>query len=229
LAPLPLISVIIPVFNAERYVGAAIRSVLAQTYRPLEIIAIDDGSTDRGAEVLAGFPEVRWLSQPNSGISAARNRAVALATGDYLAFLDADDLWVADKLARQYAAFQADPDLDLVFGQVCQFHDRTTADPLAARPPAPAELQPGYLPSALLLPRATFLRVGLFETNWRMGEFTSWYLRAQEAGLRVAMLPELVAWRRLHQTNNGLQQRQSINDYVRILKASLDRRRANQP
>ena len=84
---------------------------------------------------------------------------------------------------------------------------------------------PGYHPGTMLIKRHAFFRVGLFETNWQVGEFISWYLRLRELELRTIMLPELVMWRRLHETNLGIRQRQSITDYVRVLKASLDRRR----
>jgi hypothetical protein len=78
----------------------------------------------------------------------------------------------------------------------------------------------------MLVRRPAFERVGLFETGWRVGEFISWYLRATEAGLRTLMLPEVVLRRRLHETNQGIRERGAATDYVRILKASLDRRRA---
>jgi hypothetical protein len=86
---------------------------------------------------------------------------------------------------------------------------------------------PGYIPSAVMIRRDAFNRVGPFETIMRVGEFASWYLHAAEMGLRMLMLQDLVAWRRLHKTNTGIQQRQALTDYVRILKASLDRRRAD--
>jgi len=85
---------------------------------------------------------------------------------------------------------------------------------------------PGYLPGTMLIEREAFLRAGGFETNWQVGEFVSWYARAAELGIRTMMLPDLVALRRLHETNKGIRQRQAVTDYVQILKASLDRRRA---
>jgi hypothetical protein len=86
---------------------------------------------------------------------------------------------------------------------------------------------PGYSASTVMIRREAFKRVGPFETSMHVGEFISWYLRAAEIGLRMLMLEELVAWRRLHKTNTGILQRRALTDYVRILKASLDRRRLN--
>ena len=94
-ATTPTISVIIPVYNAEKYIAQTIQSALGQTHRPAEILIIDDGSTDRSWEILQSFasePTVRLLTQPNSGVSCARNHGLAKATGQWIGFLDSDDL-----------------------------------------------------------------------------------------------------------------------------------------
>jgi glycosyltransferase involved in cell wall biosynthesis len=217
-----LISVIIPVYNGESFVADAIQSVLAQTYRHVEIIVVDDGSTDGSAAVVQQFHSVQYIFQENAGISAARNRGIKQARGDFFAFLDADDIWVEEKLALQTNAIIENANLHLVFGHVQQFYGQYLSDKSLAT----MELAPGYIPSTMLVKRDAFFRVGLFETIWKMGEFASWYLRSLELGLQNLMLPDLVAWRRIHDSNNGIQQRESIRDYVHIVKASLDRRRA---
>ena len=119
----PLVSVIIPVYNREKYLAEAIESVLAQTYRPIEVIVVDDGSTDGSADIAKRFGSpVRYYFQPNSGAGAARNRGIAVARGSFLAFLDSDDLWVEDKLTHQMAAFERHSDVDIVSGHVRQFY-----------------------------------------------------------------------------------------------------------
>jgi glycosyltransferase involved in cell wall biosynthesis len=223
----PLVSVIIPVYNCDRYLAQAIESVQAQTYQPLEIIVVDDGSTDGSAEVAKSFGSaVQYCFQVNSGTAAARNRAIELAKGDFFAFLDADDLWVEDKLTRQMAAFSNQPDLDAVFGQVQQFLSPELPENLKGKLHCPTELMPGHIPSALLIKRDSFFRVGLFETQWKLAEFASWQVRATELKLRTMTLSDLVAKRRLHETNKGIEQRQYQIEYARILKSSLDRRRS---
>ncbi len=222
-----LVSVIIPVYNCDRYLAQAIESVLAQTYRPIELIVIDDGSTDRSAAVAQRFGDsVLYCFQPNSGTGAARNQGIELARGGFFAFLDADDLWVEDKLARQMAAMSSNPELDVVFGQVQQFRSPELDESVKKSIHCPPELMPGYSPSAMLIKREAFFRVGQFETNWQVGEFVNWYVRATDLGIRKMMLPDLVARRRLHETNQGVRQRHAAIQYVQILKASLDRRRA---
>lgn len=223
----PLISVIVPVYNCDHYLGEAIESVLAQTYQSLEVIVVDDGSTDGSAAEAKRFgSSVQYCFQFNSGAGAARNQGIDLAQGSFFAFIDADDLWVEDKLIYQMAAFDKYPELDMVFGQVKQFHSLDLDESIKRKIHCPTELLPGYLPGTMLIKRDAFFRVGLFEANWKVGEIVDWYLKAIEQGLRSFMLPEVLLKRRLHETNMGIHERQSRTDYVHILKASLDRRRA---
>src|SRR5688572_13312922 len=101
---LPLISCVVPVFNGERYLSETLESIFAQSYRPLEVIVADDGSTDRTPDTVAGYGDrIRYLKQENAGASAARNLGLEAARGEFIAFLDADDLWHAEKLQRQMA------------------------------------------------------------------------------------------------------------------------------
>lgn len=222
----PLVSVVVPVHNGERYVADAIESVLAQAYRPLEIVVVDDGSTDHSAQVLARFgDQIRYSYQENRGTGAARNRGVDLARGRLLAFLDQDDLWTAGKLALQIETLADDPSAGGVFGMVAQFHSPELGDEWKASIHCPAHPVPGYLPSALLVWREAFLRVGLFQEHWKLVEWTEWMVRAIEAGISFRLLPQVVARRRLHERNKGLAMRVFRDEYPRILKALLDRRR----
>ena len=221
-----LVSVIMPVYNGESYLVEAIESVLSQTYQPIEIIVVDDGSTDHSATLIKRFaPLVRYYFQTNSGTAAARNLGTHVARGSFFAFLDQDDLWVENKVTLQIAAFDSEPKPDLVFGHVRQFHSPDLDQSLRNRIHCPSSPMPGYSPSAMLVKREAFFRVGPFDTSWQVGEWANWYVRATELKLAMMMLPDLVTWRRLHGANKGLLQRQSVTEYARILKASLDRRR----
>jgi PST family polysaccharide transporter len=223
-----LVSVIIPVYNGERYLGEAIESVLAQTHRPIDVIVVDDGSTDGSSEVAKGYSaSVGVAVQANAGSGAARNRGVELARGGLLAFLDADDRWPEYKLARQVEALELNPQLDAVFGQVRQLRDGPEWKSGVLEPScSPAFLMTGYVPGTMLIRREAFLRVGPFQTAWKVGEFIDWYARATEIGLQMECLPDLVLWRRVHQMNQGIVERASVSDYAKVIKASLDRRRA---
>lgn len=223
----PLISVLIGVYDGEAYLGEAIESVLSQDYAPVEVIVVDDGSTDGSADVARTFPGVRVLQQENAGNGGARNRAVAEASGELYAFLDADDRFTPGKLSLQKAALDADPGLDMVFGHVSEFLspelDEETRSKL--RPPAP-EPMPWTSPNLMLIRRESFERVGPFATDVRVGVTVDWFARAAEAGLRHSILPEVVLERRLHTQNNGLRESASRTQYLEVIRRAMERRRA---
>ncbi|NQT94640.1 MAG: glycosyltransferase [Lentisphaerae bacterium] len=111
----PLVSVVIPVYNAARYVAQAVDSVLDQTYAPLQVIVVNDGSTDDTATVLEPYLDrIEYCRQENRGASASRNRGIELAKGKYIAFLDADDLWTPEKISRQVRVLEDNPQFGLV-------------------------------------------------------------------------------------------------------------------
>ena len=223
----PLVSVMIGVYNAAPYLGEAIESALAQDYEPIELIVVDDGSTDGSADVARAYSQVRVVRQENAGNGAARNRAVEEASGQLYAFLDADDRFTAGKLSLQKAALDADPGLDMVFGHVREFLSPELDEEVRAslRPPTP-EPMPWTAPNLMLIRRESFERVGPFTTAVRVGVTVDWFARAAEAGLRYTMLPEVVLERRLHTQNNGLRERASRSQYLEVIRQAMERRRA---
>jgi glycosyltransferase involved in cell wall biosynthesis len=224
------ISVMIGVYNAEAYLAEAIESALGQTRPPDEVIVVDDGSTDASAEVAERYGRAVLVArQENAGNGSARNHAVRLASGDLFAFLDADDRFTSNKLELQADALDADPALDVVFGHVREFASpELTAEQRASiRPPSP-EPRPWTAPNLMLIRRESFMRIGPFSEDLRVGVTVDWYARAKDAGVHAAMLPEVVLERRLHLTNNGLRERDSRSQYLRVLRASLERRRAHR-
>lgn len=221
-----LVSVVIPVYNGAAFVGEAIQSVLAQEGVRLEVIVVDDGSEDGSAEVAEGFgPPVRCLCQANAGIAGARNTGVRAARGDLLAFLDADDLWTPGRLRQQVDRLAAEPDLDCVFGVVEHFRDARASGQYESRAP---ELAPGLLPGAMLIRRTSFLRVGPFDRDRRLGEFIEWLLRAEEHGLRREVLPQIVLRRRIHDRNTTARLASERLEYLRVLRSALRRRREGE-
>lgn len=223
-----LVSVVIPAYNHGRYLGEAIASVLAQTCSPMEIIVVDDGSTDDTAAVARRFePHIRYVYQQHSGAAAARNHGVELATGEYLSFLDADDLWVADKLARQMAALVRTPGLDMISGHVQHFYSAELDETTRRQLRVAADVMPGPGPSTMLITRRAFDRVGPFATTWQLAETIDWLNRAVEKGLSQGMLSAVVVMRRIHAGHLTAQRRSQV-DYARVLKATLDRRRKEQ-
>lgn len=220
------ISVIIPVHNGARYLAEAIRSVQFQTLPPDEIIVVDDGSTDASAEVARAFgPPVRVLTQANLGPAAARNLGVVHATGDLLAFLDADDLWLPDKLARQAEVLRTDPMCEAVLGRVENFISPELDEPQAARLAKTAAQSGEFSSGALLIRRDAFLRVGWFDAGLRHGEFIDWWARAMQLALGYTVLPDWVLRRRLHNSNLTRREQAGRRDYLVLLRQHLARQR----
>jgi len=224
----PLVSCIVPVFNGERYLGEALDSILAQTYCPLEVAVVDDGSTDGTAAVVASYGDrVSYLRQPNAGPAAARNRGLGAARGELIAFLDADDLWHPEKLARQMARFEARPELEFCVAHVQNFWVPELRDEGERfRNHRRGQPLPGYCCDALVARRVLFEKVGLFDPGLPHADYTDWFVRAAEHGAISELLPEVLVYRRLHQTNlSRSHAATSREQYLRFLKASLDRRR----
>ena len=125
----PKVSVIIPAFNTEKFLAETIRSVLDQTYGDYEVIVVDDGSSDGTLDVARSFePRIKVLAQPNGGPASARNLAIKNSQGDYIAFLDSDDLWMTDKLEEQVAFLESNPAVGLVYSEALMFTGNNGAD-----------------------------------------------------------------------------------------------------
>jgi glycosyltransferase involved in cell wall biosynthesis len=219
-----LISCVVPVFNGERYLRETLDSILGQTYAPLEVIVADDGSSDGTRAVVEAYGErVRYLHQPNGGHAAARNLGLSAARGGSVAFLDADDLWHPEKLERQMARFRQRPELDACVTFVQEFRSPELGPEDSSSDTEPV---PGYRSVTLLARRGLFDAVGRFDPALRHGNDTDWFLRATDRGAVIELIPDVLVYRRLHDANRSrLLAEASRREYLRIVKASLDRRR----
>lgn len=230
----PLVSCIVPVFNGERYLAEALDSILAQTYRPLEVVVVDDGSTDGTAAIVRGYDgRVRTVRQVHQGAPAARNLGMQAARGAFIGFLDADDLWHREKLARQMARFVARPELEVSVTHLQSFWIPELQDEAARFRDHPlAQPQPGYVTITMLARRTVLERVGPFNTALSVGDPMEWFVRAGELGVAMELLPDTLAYRRLHRHNlswdtaTTRQMTAAMQDAVlQVVKDSLDRRR----
>jgi glycosyltransferase involved in cell wall biosynthesis len=222
---LPLISVIIPVYNGDRYLAEAIESVLAQNYHPIEIIVIDDGSTDNTRQVAESLKKyIHYIYQPNRGAAAARNTGLKIAAGDLIAFLDADDIWNVTKLKIQTNIFTENPVVEIVSGylQTIYLKENTNEPPEFEHHGAPTmSAQLG----ASLFRKSVFERVGLFDEELQQAEDLDWFMRAEELRVSIEVHVETVIFYRRHDRNITNQISSSNQYFVRVLKKSLDRRR----
>jgi glycosyltransferase involved in cell wall biosynthesis len=223
------ISVIVPVYNGALFLREAIDSAQRQTLQPSEILVVDDGSTDNSAAVAReSGRNVRCLLQDHAGPAAARNLGLRSARGEFIAFLDADDLWPADKLADQLNALAGDPSAGMVFGRI-QCLKQSSAE--AERPAYSAfgQTWSWCLLGAALVRRTVFDRTGLFDPSLRYGEDLDWFLRAVERGARVTQIEQTCLFYRIHGANMTRGVPHTGFGLTRILKHHLDRKRAAGP
>lgn len=221
-----LVSVVMPAYNAEAYIREALASVLQQAHAPLEIIVVDDGSTDTTvAQASTLDARITVLQQPHLGIYFAINHGIRAAHGEWLAFNDSDDLWTPDSLEFRFAAFRSDEPPDLVFGHVQNFYSPETDSAFRASIVCPPLPLPGVNYYTLLVRREILLRAGLFDDSWLVGNFMEWLSRPVASRLKQAIVPQVVLERRLHPNNTGLRRPDARQDYARVVKILLARKR----
>lgn len=225
----PLISCIVPVFNGESHLRETLDSILAQTHRPIEVIVVVDGSSDASAEIALGYgPPVRLVRQDERGPAGTRNRGIEEARGDYLAFLDQDDLWHPEKLSRQRQRFRLRPELSVCWSHVTLFWSGEIAEEGRRRAGHPrGGTVPGYATTTMLARREVFEAIGpLDETLW-FSDATEWVIRAREANVVMEMVDEALTFHRIHGANlTRRQDARSRDEFLQIAERALARRRA---
>jgi glycosyltransferase involved in cell wall biosynthesis len=220
-----LISCIVPVYNGERYLSEALDSISAQTYRPLEIIVADDGSTDRTAEVAESYGRpIIYVRQTNLGYWAAKNLGLSAAHGDLIAFLDVDDLWHPEKLARQRARLRERAEIDLCFTRFENFWMPELADEERRyRGQFLSQPQSAWSISTLLARRAVFERLGDFHDGARGLENMTWFLPAAGQGAVIEVMPDILMRRRFNVESFTRRAREEVLDnFLPILKEWRD-------
>jgi glycosyltransferase involved in cell wall biosynthesis len=227
-SPDPTVSVVLIARNGETMIGAALASVLRSEIKPLEILVIDGHSTDRTAEVAAGFPLVRVIPEAERGIANAYNQGIAAARGDIVAFISHDDMWVDGKLDTQLSYMSAHPDLLFTVGMVEHFLDGDTTPPGFRRELLDGP-HPGYIMETLMARKAAFDTVGLFDPKFPVGEDTDWFARARDIGAPSALLPETLVRKRVHSTNSSLNERNINGLLLRALRNSIERKKTQKP
>ena len=204
------------------------KSVLSQTYKNIELICINDNSTDSSLALLESFGDeiIVINNKDNFGTSESRNKGIRRAKGEFLAFIDNDDIWEKNKLEVQMNHFNNNPKLDISFSYMKCFLSPELSEEVKNLRYCPPRPMPGYIPSTMVVKRASFDRVGYFDARWKNGESVDWLFRAKEAGLNFGIVDDVLVKRRIHETNKGaLASSTNKSEYLKIIRESLARRR----
>ena len=223
------ITVVIPAYNAARYIEATLKSVLAQTLPPDEVLVIDDGSKDNTAEIAQSFNGcVKVFRRANAGQGASRNFGVQQATSEWIALMDSDDLWVPHKLERQMLELAANPQADVCYSARVRVTQADPSAPLAylAVVPAPEagnvrralHRNTSFLPSSVLIRRSTYLAHGGFDPHFIQVQDWEFWLRLLHGGVQFAACAEPLMLYRVHIgsiSHNGLRALQFQDEIYR--------------
>lgn len=218
------VSVIVIVKNGERFLADALQSIQQQAYPPFETLVVDGGSTDRTAEIAQSFPGVRYLLQPDSGISNAYNFGIAQSEGELLAFLSYDDLWTSDKLAVQVHHLQVHPDCQYAVCRIRSFLEPGETPPAGFRPELLQKEPVGFIMETLLARRSLFDRVGLHDTNLPTGGDVDWYARVFDAKIEGCICEQVLVHKRVHGSNSSLTDATTNAQLLLSLRRSVQRK-----
>jgi glycosyltransferase involved in cell wall biosynthesis len=220
-----LVSVIMAVRNGERYLRQAIDSVLAQAYRPVEIVFIDGRSSDGTAEIARSYPEIRYMPQETLGVANAYNLGVASSRGELIAFLSYDDTWPPEKLTLQAGYLREHPDVECIVARVKFFLEPGCDFPSTLRESILEGDHPLRIPETLLARRRVFDRVGLFDTDIRAAEDMDWFARAVDLGVSIPVLDRVLLHKRIHDRNTSVNTAENIQSMFDLLRRSSSRKR----
>ena len=222
----PRVSAIIPVHNGERYLAEAVASVRRQSPAPIEIVVVDDGSTDGTAALAETLgTDIRVVRRPHSGVTVSRNRGITAARGDLIAFLDCDDLWTDAKLATQVPILRDHAEIQVALGYTRRMwatpgRDGASSEMCLTEPELALHL------GAALIRRSTFESVGGFDETVSRAEDWDWFMRVRERGLPMVVHPEVTLFYRRHGANMTNDESLGRAALVRMFHRSIGRRRA---
>jgi len=198
----PIVTVIVPVYNGEKYLRESLESTCAQDFESYEVIVVDDGSTDRTGEIARSLP-VRYLRQENQGQGAAKNAGMELARGRFIAFHDHDDVMPPTKLRVQSDYLLDHPETGCVLGRNDWIFEGGTAPPWMTRDPIYGDLG-GIQPGTAMIRKEDLRKVGGFDVTYRWWHYQNLFVRLREHGVKIEVLLDVVLLRRLHGENMTL-------------------------
>jgi len=226
----PLVSVVMPVKNGARFVRAALDSIIAQAYTPLEIIVVDGASTDASAEIAREYSAARVINQTDTdnGIAGGFNAGIQGAQGELIAFLSSDDLWLPGKLRAQVDFLNAHPTIDMTITHFNFFIESGLPIPRGFKADLLNSDQIGRVTETLLTRRTVFDRIGLFDPAFTRAVDVDWFARAKDAGVSMAIIEHVYLHKRIHDENLSSNAQINNRELLRIMARSVTRQRQAQ-
>ena len=224
----PLVSVIVPVRNGERFLASAITSILNQDYRPLEIIVVDGYSTDNTANITQSFENVHYVQQVNRGIADAYNTGIAAAQGHVIAFLSHDDLWTPNKLSLQVNHLMEHPEIQYTIAMVKFFLEPGHEIPPGFKKDLLHGQHVGRIMETLVARKSLFDAIGRFDSGMALAEDADWYARANDHNVPMAIIPEVLLYKRVHNANASSDAQTSNRELLKALKRSIERKKSGR-
>ena len=223
---LPLVSVVVPVFNGERFLAEALASICDQDYGEFEIIVVDDGSTDGSAEIARSFDRVQYMRRKHQGIASAWNSGMETSNGEFVAFLAQDDLWTPNKLSVQVRYMVDHPSLRYTVARARCFLEPGCAVPSGFRRELLQQDRVAWVVETMLARKSLFELMGGFDASLSTVEDVDWFLRARDANAPMAVIPEVLLYRRIHDENFSYRVvEENAQNLLRVMRRSIVRRR----
>uniref|UniRef100_B8HY40 Glycosyl transferase family 2 n=1 Tax=Cyanothece sp. (strain PCC 7425 / ATCC 29141) TaxID=395961 RepID=B8HY40_CYAP4 len=225
MTPSPMVSVILPVKNRETLVRHALDSVFAQTYRPLDVIVVDGGSTDGTAAAAQSYEGVRVLQEESAGLPHAFNTGIRAVRADLIAFIASDDRWLPEKIAVQVAHLQQHPSTDIMITRFKYIHDSLDTLPPGTRRERLEEEPIGRILETLMVRRRVFDQIGMFDPRFALSSDTEWFTRAKHAGITLNVLDQVLLHKYVHAGNLSNNAIAIQRELLLIMRESVARQR----
>ena len=222
----PLASIIIPAYNAERFLDATIQSALIQEYQPIEIIVVDDGSSDQTGSIAKKYDDVCYIYQENQGQAAAMNTGIKVSRGEFISFLDSDDLLLPEKLSKHIDFLSRHQEIDMIMSLAKNFKDPSfDSDRTLNIKIDESEKQ---LFSTATIRKSVFEKVGVFDISHKNAKEIDWLFRAKENGIIIEKNKSIVLLRRLHDANMSYNIKAKSSDFMNVVRSSIARKKAQR-
>jgi glycosyltransferase involved in cell wall biosynthesis len=220
----PLVSVIVPVYNGESYLGAALESIFAQDYRPFEVIVVDGQSVDNTASIAKSYKQARYILQTDQGISNAYNIGIDASMGEFVSFLSHDDLWTPDKLTVQINYLMDHPEIEYSIAMVKFFLEPGCSIPPGFRKELFENDHVGQIMETLVAPKSLFQKIGKFDPDLTTAEDVDWFARANDSKIPMAVISRVLLYKRIHNKNISLNDPANNQNLLKALKRSIHRK-----